>query len=640
MAEGKTSWIFDLDIKEFTEKTLKAKGMVESLGDSKNLEGLVDGLLKASKIIGIVGTAALALKTAFDAVFEAEQIKTINAQFEKLAENAGLAGSVMKEKLIGAAGGMAGETEVLKRANEEIIKLGGNAAKLPEILELSRKHAKVFGGDFLEIMDRVSTAVATGNSRQLRSLGIIIDQEKAIRAYAVAHGKTVDVLSQEERGRAILNATLEKSHKLMDGIDGSTKKATTGWKQLGVTLNEVKDIIVLALDRTFGPAVKRIIDNMNVLANVTREYFRDNFGSEVDQARAKSKKLADQINGLNDRINEMKLAAKEGTKFLGMHFKANIPPEVIEKLEKQRDLLREQRQEIEATIAAKSEEKTTEKVVEPEEDLDAMAAKKTKFEQDILSAKQSRIDSELALNASLTGNEFDLFGQTKMLLDQRTTEEQLTQEKIKMLHEEAHEYKMGLFAQEKKGLMDHSTAVALAEQKDLDTKAKAAELEQKLNAKKVADRKATLSMIAGLQKSNNSALAMAGKAAGITQIAIEPPVAISKALSAFPPPFSFIAAGLVAAAMAEQAASIAGVDTGGGGAGGGGGSAPGGFSVPAAGSGEAGAAPALQEQPKKSVTIQVMGHYFETEQTKTKLMDMMREATDATDFAYKQIGQS
>jgi hypothetical protein len=76
---------------------------------------------------------------------------------------------------------------------------------------------------------------------------------------------------------------------------------------------------------------------------------------------------------------------------------------------------------------------------------------------------------------------------------------------------------------------------------------------------KIANQRDTFSTIATLSSSNNKSLAAIGKAAGITQIAIDTPVAISKALAAFPPPFNFAAAGLVGAAMAAQAARIAGV---------------------------------------------------------------------------------
>jgi len=83
--------------------------------------------------------------------------------------------------------------------------------------------------------------------------------------------------------------------------------------------------------------------------------------------------------------------------------------------------------------------------------------------------------------------------------------------------------------------------------------------DQTAHETQIQNRKDTLDKIASLQNSSNKTLAMAGKAAAITQIAIETPVAISKALSAFPPPFNFAAAGLVGAAMAAQAANIAGV---------------------------------------------------------------------------------
>lgn len=89
--------------------------------------------------------------------------------------------------------------------------------------------------------------------------------------------------------------------------------------------------------------------------------------------------------------------------------------------------------------------------------------------------------------------------------------------------------------------------------------AKRLEGEKKINEERVNSQRDTLSKIATLSNSNNQTLAAIGKAAAITEIAIQTPVAISRALSAFPPPFNFAAAGLVGAAMAAQAARVAGV---------------------------------------------------------------------------------
>lgn len=93
-----------------------------------------------------------------------------------------------------------------------------------------------------------------------------------------------------------------------------------------------------------------------------------------------------------------------------------------------------------------------------------------------------------------------------------------------------------------------------------DTQASVSAFEKKQQEDRVANQASTLSTIATLSKSSNKELALLGKAAGIAQIAIDTPVAIGKAMAAFAPPFNFIAAGLVGAAMAVQAANIAGLN--------------------------------------------------------------------------------
>jgi hypothetical protein len=89
---------------------------------------------------------------------------------------------------------------------------------------------------------------------------------------------------------------------------------------------------------------------------------------------------------------------------------------------------------------------------------------------------------------------------------------------------------------------------------------KESEFQKASDKDRIANQKDTFSTIATLSSSNNDVLAGIGKAAGITQIAIDTPVAISKALAAFPPPLNFAAAGLVGVAMAAQAARIAGIN--------------------------------------------------------------------------------
>lgn len=87
-------------------------------------------------------------------------------------------------------------------------------------------------------------------------------------------------------------------------------------------------------------------------------------------------------------------------------------------------------------------------------------------------------------------------------------------------------------------------------------------IENAKNKRMEQARAETLNTMATLQNSSNSTLKTIGKAAALTQIAISAPEGVAKALAAFPPPFNFIAAGAVGAAMAEQAAKVVGLKDG------------------------------------------------------------------------------
>ena len=76
------------------------------------------------------------------------------------------------------------------------------------------------------------------------------------------------------------------------------------------------------------------------------------------------------------------------------------------------------------------------------------------------------------------------------------------------------------------------------------------------NREKIAAQKSTLSAIAGLSQSNNSTLFAIGKASSLALAGINVAEGVTKALSAFPPPFNFAAAA-VGAAGAINIAKIA-----------------------------------------------------------------------------------
>ena len=106
-------------------------------------------------------------------------------------------------------------------------------------------------------------------------------------------------------------------------------------------------------------------------------------------------------------------------------------------------------------------------------------------------------------------------------------------------------------------------------------------------------------------------------------------------LSTYDYPMMAGGAALIALGSALHAGSSGGGGSPGGSGGGGGGSAGGGGAAT-----QDVAQPEVKAAPKKSVNVNIMGSYFETEQTRTRMMDIIRESGDYTDFNLKQIGQA
>lgn len=77
------------------------------------------------------------------------------------------------------------------------------------------------------------------------------------------------------------------------------------------------------------------------------------------------------------------------------------------------------------------------------------------------------------------------------------------------------------------------------------------------NKEKIAGQKATLATISTLSQSSNSALFAIGKASSLALAGINVAEGVTKALAAFPPPYSFVAAAAVGAAGAVNIAKIA-----------------------------------------------------------------------------------
>ena len=667
MADGKETTIFgiDLDSKEFMEKALNAKESIEKIGDSKNLTGLTSGLMTATSLLGVLGVAALALRVAFESVFETEKIEQVNRQFELLTENIGVSGEKLKESLVESSKGMATEVELLQSANKAMVEFGGSATQLGQIMNIARAETSVFGGTLLGNFELINQAIATGQTRALKHIGIIVDQQKAYRDYAKELGITTSALSDEEKQHAMLNAVLEKGGKNVEKLGNDLRVNTLGWAQLKTALKEIAETATVALGKLASGPMQSVIHWFKEAAEASKLMLKAKFGEGIDADKAKMEYFAIQIDKTRAEIKKLQESSSGGI-IRGADISRSEGR--IAALKAQLTDLLKQSSAAQSRVG-KAEKEDTGK--EPGEDtkgkeaLEKRKLQKATFERELTSLTNARIDSELQASRTLEQAEY-AFGEkrveTRLKFDAQIAEikakgdmgDQLTAQQSAQLIEQIEAQKTAkLIAME-----EEITQVRI--------KAREQELQYSNNIGKQMGAQAALSAAQSTKSwqqagklggtamksfENQSVSALQGWASG-TKTAAEAAkgfmfgmigdvataqgkVMMLDAFKTFP-----------AVNIPEFGAGAALVALGGflGSQGGGGAAAPGG-SAPSGTGGLSPAAdigaPSVQatQQEKKSVSINVQGSYFETEQTKTRLVEMIRESADATDFSIKQIGQ-
>lgn len=456
----------DLDTREFLEKLLHAKESVGRLGESENFAGLLEGLSKASLAIGVVGTAALALKTAFETVFEAEQIKQINDQFETLSKNAGIAGDVLSEGLKKAARGLVDDTDLLKAANRSIIEMGDSAKKLPEILDLARKATQVMGGNLVTNFEAINQAIATGSTRHLKQLGIIVDSDKAMREYAKSIGVSVDALSQAGKQQALMNAVLETGGARFSGIGEDVKKATNTWTEFKVVIDQVKETMILAFDKVAGPAVRGWLAGLKEAATDAKRFIDDKFGTGTEQAVAHTSRLQEKLRDLKGELLDLEYKKGGALDF--------APGDTIARIHSLNLHIKTTQEELgKAAEKAKELKAATDSVGggvssggRSSVDDEKQKEQKAKFQQDLLQITQQRIAAEEAL------------GQTSL------TAEMARNAQLLQVHQEMEAKIAAIEAQKANGHISTVQAQQLEDETRATSAAKSAALEDKFLSKK------------------------------------------------------------------------------------------------------------------------------------------------------------
>lgn len=661
----------DLDNAEFNAKVDAADKKISGLGDGSKLDGLIAGVTSASKVLGVLGSVGLAAKAALDLTMEAESVRGINQQFDILTRNAGISGDALKTALGDIADGLVDDEDLLKAASQGVVQLGDNAGRMADIFRLAKQVTTSFGGDLLANFERINQAIATGNARSLKQYGLIVDQDKALRDYAKSVGVTVDALSDQERKTAILNATIEKGKTAFKGVSDDVYRVTNLWKQFQVAIGNVGEAFAIAFEKIAGKGVQNALSSLTYGAKLAGLTIQAAFGSETEKAAANQDKLKLKLKDTEDQIASTEAWVRKFSESMaksGMGDPAllNAYSSRLGELNQQRQTMIEQlaKSQPEGT-AGSGEEAANRQVTVDQESSSRRLAVASKFESDLLNLRMARIGQEVEVSTSVEEIDRLQAERKQTMLDMLLAKEE--QVRASVLQGKQTE------AQAEEQLVEYRKA-AIADMRRVEQKAE----EERLRAlQNLAN--ATANTTAGFTNGFKAAAASASRDVGnFSKLGATAFDSFSKnaktafmdlgrgTKSAADVMKSFFLNALADMAESQGAIMLANIFNPGsmaagagllvlagllrGMAGEGGGSK--GIGAASVSSGGGGGSigstssamdmerPQVEEaRRKREVQLVIQGSYFETEQTKRTLMEMIRSETDATGFSYVQIGQ-
>lgn len=255
----------------------------------RGLADLAGGFFLLQQAASVAGSA---INTALNFVIQGEREIKLDRRFKALAQQAGVAADVIKNDLKTATAGLIDETRLLEIGSEAFIKLGANAKALPQILELARKTYVAFGGDIVENADKITQAIFTGQTRQLRGLGLLVDTEKVYKEYARTLGTVPALLSEQQKQQALLNAVLEKGQTQFKNIKVESDGAESSFKKLKTATTELLDALSI---KTAQQSSGFFAGLSNLATSAINSFTQAINKSPIDKAKERISELQDRL---------------------------------------------------------------------------------------------------------------------------------------------------------------------------------------------------------------------------------------------------------------------------------------------------------------------------------------------------------
>ncbi len=238
------------------------KGTIVAKENSDSMAELGERIFGNVAKLTAVALAVKGLEKAFDIFIEGEQAHIIEKNFEQMADSVDVDSKRLIASLKQAAGGLVDDTDLMQQATLSLMQMGKQAERLPELISLAKKASYATGKDIQEVIQGISFALETGNTRALKQYRLMVDSEKATREYARQHGVAVSHLDEAGKRAAIMNAVLDEGKKKYSTINTEQQNTLMTWRQLTISIKQFFEEVGKLVSKTVGPAFKYFIEGL------------------------------------------------------------------------------------------------------------------------------------------------------------------------------------------------------------------------------------------------------------------------------------------------------------------------------------------------------------------------------------------
>jgi hypothetical protein len=156
--------------------------------------------------------------------------------------NLAAANGVSADKLIADLRRVSGETVSVQQLVEKsgtAMLTGINADMLPKLMEIAKASSRITGQTVTAAFDSISIGLARMSKLKLDDLGILVDVEKANKAYAEAHNLVASALTEAEKKQAFFNATLLAGQKIIDDTGSAAETDADKMAKFSASIDDI-----------------------------------------------------------------------------------------------------------------------------------------------------------------------------------------------------------------------------------------------------------------------------------------------------------------------------------------------------------------------------------------------------------------